>query len=384
MRVAAYLRLYPSPDFQCVDVLVGGQYGSEGKGQVAAYLAQEYNVLMRVGGPNAGHKAAREQGVYTYHSLPSGCRESSGDILIGPGATIYINEIISEIKECGISSERMFIDPQVMVITDEDRKAEGQMESTIGSTRRGGGAAASRRIMERLDEGNRARLAKDFSELEPYVKSTHRRLQRAFSDGESVFLEGTQGSALSLFHGPYPHVTSRDTNVSGCLTEAGIPPRRVRRVLMVVRYTPIRVQSPKDGDSGVLKHETEFEVVAKEAGLQVDIKTHERTSTTGRERRVGWFEWESFRKACELNSPTDIVLTFADYHKADNQKARRFEQLNTETIKFVEELERIAQAPVSLINTRFPHTEDDPRDLRTLIDRRHWRTEAKHEEDSEG
>lgn len=374
VRVAAYLRLYPSPDFQCVDVLVGGQYGSEGKGQVAAYLAQEYDVLMRVGGPNAGHKVARERGKYTYHSLPSGSRESNADVLIGPGATIHIEELLSEIDDCEILSERLYIDPQVMVITDKDRAQEGAMKDAIGSTGRGGGAAASRRIMERLDHKNRAKLAGDYAELEPYIKSTHERLQRAYSNGESVLLEGTQGSALSLYHGPYPYVTSRDTNVSGCLAEAGIPPRRIRRVLMVIRYTPIRVQSPKDGDSGQLKHETDFETVQKEAGLKIDIKTHERTSTTNKERRVGWFEWDSYRKACELNAPTDIVLTFADYHKAINQKARRFEQLDNDTIKFVEELERIAQAPVSLINTRFPHEEDDPRDLRTLIDRRDWRT----------
>lgn len=380
VRVAAYLRLYPSPDHKCVDVLIGGQYGSEGKGQVAAYLAQEYDVLMRVGGPNAGHKAARERGIYTYHSLPSGSRESNADILIGPGATIHIDEIISEIKACMIPAERIYIDPYVMVITKKDREDEGEMADAIGSTKRGGGAAAARRIMGRLNEKRRAKLAKDYKKLKPYIKSTHARLQKAFAHGELVFLEGTQGSALSLYHGPYPHVTSRDTNVSGCLAEAGIPPRRVRRMLMVVRFTPIRVQSPEDGNSGGLKHETNFKIVACEAELKENLEKHELTSTTGRQRRVGWFDWELFRKSCELNAPTDIVLTFADYHKAGNQEARRFEQLHTDTIKFIEELERVAQAPVSIINTRFPHTEDNPTDLRTLIDRRHWTTNSKHKE----
>ena len=143
---------------------------------------------------------------------------------------------------------------------------------------------------------------------------------------------------------------------------------------MVVRFTPIRVQSPGNGDSGPLKHETDFRTIAKEAGITEDITQNERTSTTTTKRRVGWFDWEQFRRACEFNVPTDIILTFADYHKVENQRARRFEQLHDDTIKFIEELERVAQAPVSLINTRFPHDEDEPLDLRTLIDRRHWRT----------
>ena len=73
-----------------------------------------------------------------------------------------------------------------------------------------------------------------------------------------------------------------------------------------------------------------------------------------------------------MNAPTDIALTFADYLNSDNKNARRFEQLDSDTIKFIEELERVAQAPVSLINTRFPREEDGTDDLRTVIDRRNW------------
>ncbi|WP_323794692.1 adenylosuccinate synthetase [Nisaea sp.] len=373
VRVAAYLGLFPSPDRRCVDVLIGGQYGSEGKGQVAGYLAQEYDVLMRVGGPNAGHKVARESGKYTYHSLPSGSRESEGDILIGPGATIYIPEFVKEVSDCAISKNRIYLDPNVMIISDEDREEEKALKKAIGSTGRGGGAAAARRIMGRLGSPDTAKLARDYPELTDFVKPTQPRLQIAYAAGERVLLEGTQGCHLSLYHGQYPYVTSRDTNVAGCLAEAGISPTRVNRIMMVIRYTPIRVQSPEDGHSGDLKHETDFVTIAREAGIPEDLAEQERTSTTNLRRRVGWFEWEKFRQACELNAPTDIILTFADYQKAANRDARRFEQLEEDTIKFVEELERVAQAPVSLINTRFPHEEDAPLDLRTLIDRRDWR-----------
>jgi len=382
VRVAARLHLYTPPEIRCVDVLIGGQYGSEGKGNIVAYLAREYDVMIRVGGPNAGHTVASSAGPYTYHHLPSGSRDVTARLLLGPGMTIRLPGLMKEIEDCGISVDRLFIDPQATIIEDVDieTEREGHLVSTIASTGSGSGAAAARRI---LDRGKKTvRLARDVEELRPYVGtpgnyhgSTSDRLEEAYRNGNSILLEGTQGSGLSIFHGVYPHVTSRDTNVAGCLAEAGISPSRIRKILMVIRPMPIRVGDP-DGDqghtSGELKHSTSFDKIAEFAGLEAEaLNTAEKTSTTKRNRRVGWFEWDQFRKACALNAPTDIVLTFADYLKSSNSQARRFEQLDAETIKFVEELERVSQAPVSLINTRFPR-DPETSDLRSLIDRRNW------------
>ncbi|MDF3201787.1 adenylosuccinate synthetase [Pseudomonas sp. 1912-s] len=381
VRVAARLHLYTPPEIRCVDVLIGGQYGSEGKGNIVAYLAREYDVMIRVGGPNAGHTVASSAGPYTYHHLPSGSRDVTGRLLLGPGMTIHLPGLLKEIEECGIGNDRLFIDPQATIIEEEDIGTErgGHLVSTIASTGSGSGAAAARRILSR---GKEIRLARDVDELRPYVGTpgnyhgcTSDRLEEAYRSGHSILLEGTQGSGLSIFHGDYPHVTSRDTNVAGCLAEAGISPSRIRKILMVIRPMPIRVGDPDGEDghtSGTLKHATTFDDIAAFAGLEAQaLNTAEKTSTTKRSRRVGWFEWDQFRKACALNAPTDIVLTFADYLKSSNSKARRFEQLDPDTIKFVEELERVSQAPVSLINTRFsrdPHASD----LRSLIDRRNW------------
>lgn len=381
VRVAARLHLFTPPEIRCVDVLIGGQYGSEGKGNIVAYLAREYDVMVRVGGPNAGHTVASSAGPYTYHHLPSGSRDVTARLLLGPGMTIHLPGLLREIEECAISEDRLFIDPQATIIEEEDigTEREGHLVSTIASTGSGSGAAAARRILSR---GKAIRLARDVDELRPYVGipgnyhgCTSDRLEEAYRRGHSILLEGTQGSGLSIFHGDYPHVTSRDTNVAGCLAEAGISPSRIRKILMVIRPMPIRVGDP-DGDnghtSGTLKHATTFNEIAEEAGLEAQaLNTAEKTSTTRRNRRVGWFEWDQFRKACALNAPTDIVLTFADYLKSSNSKARRFEQLDAETIKFVEELERVSQAPVSLINTRFSR-DPDTCDLRSLIDRRNW------------
>lgn len=381
VRVAARLHLYTPPEIRCVDVLIGGQYGSEGKGNIVAYLAREYDVMVRVGGPNAGHTVASAAGTFTYHHLPSGSRDVTARLLLGPGMTIFLPGLLKEISACGIGPDRLFIDPQATIIEEADRDAEQvHLVSTIASTGSGSGAAAARRILNR---GKTAiRLAKDVDELRPYVGTpgnyhgcTSDRLEEAYRSGQSILLEGTQGSGLSIFHGDYPYVTSRDTNVAGCLAEAGISPSRVRKILMVIRPMPIRVGDPDGSEghiSGRLKHPTTFDEIAQFANLEAEaLNAAEKTSTTNRNRKVGWFEWDQFRKACALNAPTDIVLTFADYLKAKNRNARRFEQLHPDTIKFVEELERVSQAPVSLINTRFTR-DPDPIDLRSLIDRRNW------------
>lgn len=184
------------------------------------------------------------------------------------------------------------------------QKSEKGLVTSIASTGQGSGAAQARRITGRHAHG--LKLAKDIPELRPYVGdgephrgATLHQLEIAYFQRKLILLEGTQGSGLSIFHGVYPYVTSRDTNVGGCLAEAGISPNRIRRTLMVVRPTPIRVGNPdgvEDSTSGPLKHEVSFEEVAKAAGLDaVEVKGYERTSTTKRARRVSWFEWDQFR-----------------------------------------------------------------------------------------
>ena len=178
-------------------------------------------------------------------------------------------------------------------------------------------------------------------------------------------LEGTQGTGLSLYHGDYPYVTSRDTTVAGCLAEAGIAPNRVRRVVMVCRTYPIRVESPADGTSGPMSQEITWTQVGRRSGKDPKkLRRAEMTSTTQRQRRVGEFDWDLLRRAALLNGPTDVALTFTDYLSKENADAKRFEQLDPETINFIQEVERVAAAPVSLVATGF--------NPRSVIDRRSW------------
>ncbi len=363
VRAATHLGLYSRNYASVVDVIVGGQFGSEGKGHIASYLSREYSILVRVGGPNAGHKVFVTPDPYTHHQLPSGTlRSPESKLIISPGCVLNADNLLKEVAECKVGTDRLSIDPQAMVITEEDIKKEGGLVKGIGSTGQGVGFATSRRITQR---GAGVKLAKDVKDLRPFIRETWTILENAFRDGQKVLVEGTQGAGLSLYHGNYPYVTSRDTSVAGCLSEAGIPPSRVRKVVMVCRTYPIRVESPKSSTSGPMGTEINWRIVSKRSGIPSrQLENTEKTSTTHRRRRVAEFDWVLLRRASALNGPTDIALAFADYLNRKNENARRFEQLDAPTINFIEELQRVAAAPVSLISTRF--------DFRSIIDRRAW------------
>jgi adenylosuccinate synthase len=281
---------------------------------------------------------------------------------------LYPKGLLSEITEYNVSADRLSIHPQAMIIEDADRDLETQMLSTIGSTAQGVGAASARKIMGRGGKTDPVvRLAKDVLELRPYIRDTQEILERAFVQGCFVLLEGTQGTTLSVHHGDYPHVTSRDTTVAGCLGDAGIAVTRVRRVVMVCRTYPIRVADPTiEGEtSGPMASPVTYEELSKRSGIDIKpLMKIETTTTTKRQRRVGSFDWEQLRRSSFLNGPTDIALTFVDYLDIKNRAAFRFEQLTPETLRFVEEVERVTGVPVSLISTNFS--------WRNVIDRRAW------------
>jgi adenylosuccinate synthase len=364
IRVASHLGLFGGECLRLVDVVVGGQYGSEGKGQVSAYLAPEYDLLIRVGGPNAGHTVWEQPRPYAFHQLPSGTRRCEATLLIGAGAVINVEKISKEIAECQVAEGRLYIDPQAMIISEADKRKERNLVERIGSTGQGVGAATARRIMGRAS-GPKIKLAKDIPQLGRFIRPGREVLEDTFHRRGRVLLEGTQGTGLSLYHGIYPHVTSRDTTVAGCLAEAGISASRVQRIIMVCRSYPIRVQSPEGGDSGYMSQPITWEEVSRRSGVPMEIiRATERTTTTGRERRVSEFDWHLLRVAATLNAPTDIALSFVDYISKDNGRAMRFEQLTPETIRFIEEIERVASAPVTLVSTGFSR--------RSVIDRRMW------------
>lgn len=363
VRAIALLGLYPRIATPLVDVPVGGQYGSEGKGNIVGHIAPEYALLVRVGGPNAGHKVYAEPQPEAYFHLPSGTeRAPKAQLLLGAGSVIFTPKLMQEISTHHVEASRLSIDPHAMVIEDADIEAERELLAAISSTAQGVGAASARKIMGRGGKASPlVRLAKDVPELRPFLRDSQGILERAFVRGDRVLLEGTQGTSLSLHHGMYPWVTSRDTTVAGCLADAGIASTRVRRVVMVCRTYPIRVGGP----SGHMELEITYEELAERSGIDIsELKKTETTTTTKKQRRLGEFDWEQLRRSTMLNGPTDIALTFVDYLNRANRNAYRFDQLTLETVRFVEEVERVSGVPVSLISTNFS--------WRNVVDRRSW------------
>jgi adenylosuccinate synthase len=362
VRATALLGLYPRSATPLVDVLVGGQYGSEGKGNIVGHIAPEYDILVRVGGPNAGHQVYGEP-VETYYHIPSGSeRAPNAKVVLGAGAVLNVPKLLVEIQEHKIEKGRLFIDKKALIIEDRDMALEAKRLGVIGSTAQGVGAASARRIIDRGQPApDLVRQAKDVPELKDYLCDTQEILEEAYLHKKRILLEGTQGTSLSMLHGPYPFVTSRDTTASGCLSGAGIAPSRVRRVIMVCRTYPIRV----GGTSGKMELEINWEIIEERSGLPSNsLKPLEKTTTTKRDRRVGEFDWVQLRRSSLLNAPTDIALTFADYIDAANKDAFRFEQLSPQTLRFIDEAERVTGVHVSLVSTSWG--------WRNVIDRRAW------------
>ena len=173
-----------------------------------------------MGGPNAGHQVYAEPKPEKYYHLPSGTqRAPNAKLLLGPGAVIYPKKLLEEIAEHKIDSDRLTIDPRAMIIAGADREEEKKRFGNISSTAQGVGLASARKMTGRSDykDKKEAFLARDCEVLQPYLGSARQVLADAMVAGQRILLEGTQGTGLSLHHGGYPHVTTRDTTVSGCL-----------------------------------------------------------------------------------------------------------------------------------------------------------------------
>ena len=208
-----------------------------------------------------------------------------------------------------------------MIITDADRKEEEKRFKSISSTAQGVGVASARKMTGRSEyKDDEAKfLARDCPDLKPYICSARKVIADAIVQGKRILLEGTQGTSLSLHHSQYPHVTTRDTTVSGCLADAGIAPSNVRKIMMVCRTYPIRVGGP----SGDMDYEVEMQEIHKRSRIPLDeLKRTETTTTTKRARRIAEFDWVQLKDSVQLNGPTDIALTFVDY--PDSLRKRKY------------------------------------------------------------
>lgn len=292
-----------------VTVVVGGQYGSEGKGKVAHFLAREMeaSVAIRCGGPNSGHTVIDPKGnPIIFQQLPTASILPDVICVLCAGTYIDLDILNREIEITGIDPKRVYIDPNAVIITREIRELERNsgLREAIGSTGSGTGEA----VLSRIKRHRKIIFAKDIPELDPYVEPTSIFFRNQLNDEKRIIIEGTQGFGLSLLHSPYyPFVTSRDTTAAAFLAETGLSPIDVDDVVLTIRAFPIRVA----GNSGPLVDEINWEKVTAEGEHSQSIE--ERTSVTNCVRRVARFNPEIVRMAIEVNRPSKIVLNHLDY-----------------------------------------------------------------------
>jgi adenylosuccinate synthase len=316
-------------------VVVGGQYGSEGKGKVSAFITQQedIDVCVRCGGPNSGHSFVDENGkMVVLRQLPTGFVNPRTRLLIPAGALIDPMVLKREISALGLQDWRIGIDRNCFIIEERDRDTERalRLHERLSSTLCGVGAAVSRRAM-RGDDARTARNAVgDHPWLEQYLTNVSQEVNQHLDGNRKVLIEGTQGFGLSLFHSEhYPKATSRDTTASGFLSEVGVSPRLVTEVVVVFRTFPIRVAGDQ---AGPLKDEITWEQVRAESGYGHAIE--ERTTVTKKIRRVGHFDWKLAAKAVELNRPTRVAINGLDLLSVLNRGSRTWEELTSESKQF--------------------------------------------------
>jgi len=298
-----------------LSVVVGGQYGSEGKGKTALHIVRSdpsTAAVIRVGGSNSGHTGvARDGRSYALRQLPAGAIDSRVKVIFPAGAYIDVDILLSEIERLDYPRACIAINPLAHVITTEHKawEAKVHLANSIGSTQSGTGAAVLSRIARGVGDLPTAVRAEDLATLAPFITDTTALARDLLTQGRRIVVEGTQGFGLSVIHAEaWPKATSRDTTAAGFIAEAGLSPLDVDDVTLVIRCHPIRVAGRQ---SGPLPNETSWVEIADAAGIDRDLT--ELTTVTRAQRRVGHFDAEIVRQAIAANRPTRIVLNHLDY-----------------------------------------------------------------------
>ena len=317
-------------------VVVGGFFGDEGKGKIISYLAKKDNptIVVRGGaGPNAGHTIKDGNTTYKVRMLPSGFLNKNARVMIGPGVVVDPQVFLKEIQEFGVSG-RAFLDNHCGIIEQNhiDQDSKGRLKDKIGSTGSGTGPANAERAMRTL------KMAKDIESLSSYIKDVPDEINSALKNKEEVLVEGTQGTHLSLWHGTYPFVTSKDVTAAGICADVGLGPKSVDEVLIVFKAYLTRVGTgPMPGE--LTAEETEQKGWA------------EFGTVTGRPRRAAEFDFNLARRAVMLNSATQIAITKLDVRFPECSGVKSMNELSSDAKSFIKNIEEKLEVPVTLIGT---------------------------------
>ncbi|HUT86395.1 MAG TPA: adenylosuccinate synthetase [Elusimicrobiales bacterium] len=314
-----------------VDVVVGGQAGDEGKGKISAYLAHKKNYFcsVRVGGPNAGHTNIIDGKVYMLRTIPGAFVNPKTKLVLGAGCYIKTDWLLDEIKLTK-THDRILIDPNVVIVEEshtQREKSNSHMMDKIGSVGTGLGQA----VLDRINREN-IKFAKDEPKLKGYICDTVEFLNKGLTKDYPMLVEGTQGMKLSLLHGEYPYVTTRDTTASTFLAEAGLGPKCVRDIYAVFKPYTTRV------GPGPLEKE-----ITDESQLNLyHTKGREVGSVSKRKRRIGIFEFANAIKTIRTNQANKIAITHIDMFEG-NAGIKSLNELTAEAKKFLDSLKVLSE-----------------------------------------
>lgn len=329
-----------------VSVLVGSQWGDEGKGKVVDILSQDYSIVVRYqGGANAGHTVMIGDKQYILHLIPSGILRKDVICVIGNGVVIDPKALLEEIallEKHGIKvSGRLYISHNAHLIMPYHKLLDSISESgktKIGTTGRGIGPCyidkyarkgirivdlldkeiLADKIRENLDEKNNLltkvygyeqldveAIIKEYLEfdkaIDPYIKDVPAFLNNAASEGKTILLEGAQGALLDIDHGTYPFVTSSSPTSGGACTGTGLPPTKIDSVIGIVKAYTTRV------GNGPFPTE-----LTDEDGEKLRKIGAEFGATTGRPRRCGWFDAFLVKYSAMINGIDHVAITKLD------------------------------------------------------------------------
>lgn len=332
-----------------VRIIVGAQWGDEGKGKIVDLLSEQADIVARYqGGANAGHTIVHHDNKYILHLIPSGILHPDVHCVIGNGVVIdpaALMEEIDMLESMGVNIEgRLHISHKAHLIMpyhkmlDQAREKQAGSAASIGTTGRGIGPSyidkAQRigiRIVDLLDrDGLREKLRTNLDEkntllqalydaepldverlieeymsfdtrIDPYITDTTAFLHQALKEGKRVLAEGAQGALLDLDHGTYPFVTSSNPTSGGACTGLGISPMSITSIIGVVKAYSTRV------GNGPFPTE-----LTNDIGELLRAEGHEFGATTGRSRRCGWLDIPALRYSIMVNGITEITLTKLD------------------------------------------------------------------------
>jgi adenylosuccinate synthase len=394
-------------------VIVGLQWGDEGKGKATDFLAEQVRWVVRYqGGDNAGHTIVLGREVFKLHLVPSGVLYPHITPIVGPGVVVNPATLIAELDALaarGVDVSRVRVSHAAHVIMPyhvaQDRASEARLgKEGIGTTNRGIGPAYADRAsrvgirmehlleeailrhkLEQLVPDKNAWLAHLGDKGQPFaapalleaalswgarlrdiIVDTTTMVQDALRAGDHILLEGAQGTLLDLDHGSYPFVTSSSPVAGGACTGGGIGPLQVSEVIGVMKAYSTRV--------GAGPYPTEL---SDEIGEGIATRGHEFGTTTGRRRRVGWFDAVPLRYAVDVNSASSIVLNKLDIlsgldevllcvaYEIDGRRVERWPASADEVARATPIYERFPGWPEQIHDARTP--DDLPPNARSYV-----------------